>query len=214
MSALVDLRDAVVAALAAVLPGVDVATHGGTFDQAELERFATLAPAVRVCIVGVGAASLYADGRWRLPAHFAAVVVARDKIEAGVKIQRDLAALGLACAVEIAVAGNRFGLEGVFRPEDLTAKSEYSGSLDKTGVALWQVTWSSGVLVGAAGDGEGGNGPGDAIAALSQLWINGVQATGAGADPGAEILPDFTASAPSAPTDLLPPVLREASRHE
>ncbi len=169
MNDLLALRAAVVASLKAKLPaGLSIETHGGTFDLAEVKRFATLAPAVRVAIVGAGRASRYADGRWRVPVRFAAVIFTRDTAEPG-KVRRDAAALLLASVIELAIASNRFGLEGVFQPEDVEARSEYSGPLDTLGVALWQVTWTSGVLIGAPGD------PSDvAIAALTQGLVDGV----------------------------------------
>jgi hypothetical protein len=188
------LRDAAIAALAAALPGVNVAAHGGTFDLEEIRRYATLAPAVRVCIVGCEAASTFNDGRPRLPVHFAAVVITKDAINAGAKVERDVAAVALAGAIQLAVNGNRFGLAGVFRPENLRAKNEYSSSSDSLNVAIWQVNWTSCLLVGEAGD----ESVTSAIGALSELWINGV-AMGS----GEEILPDVRTGAPAAP--FLPP---------
>jgi len=149
MNDLLVLRDAVVASLKVKLGStVDVDSHGGTFDTAEVKRFATKAPAVRVAITGVGRTSRYADGRLKLPVRFAAVVFTRDTATGGDKIPRDTAALLLATAVELAVGGNRFGCEGVFQPTDLEARSEYSGPVDTLGVALWQVTWTSDALIG------------------------------------------------------------------
>ncbi|MGD0564542.1 MAG: hypothetical protein ABSA66_15805 [Roseiarcus sp.] len=169
MNDLLSLRDAVVVSLKAKLPeGLSIETHGGTFDLAEVKRFATLAPAVRVAIVGAGRASRYADGRWKVPVRFAAVVFTRDTADT-TKVRRDAAALLLASAIELAVASNRFGLEGVFQPEDVEARSEYSGPLDTLGVALWQVTWTSAALIGAPNDP-----PDTAIAALTQGLVEGV----------------------------------------
>jgi hypothetical protein len=163
------LREAVVASLRAKLgTGVNVGAHGGTFDLEEVKRFATLAPAVRVAIVGAGRASRWSDGRWCVPIRFAAVVFARDTAEPG-KVRRDTAALLLASAVELAVASNRFGLDGVFQPEEVEGRNEYSGKLDTLGVALWQVTWTSRALIGAPNDP-----PDTAIAALTQALVEGV----------------------------------------
>jgi hypothetical protein len=181
MNDLVALRSAIVASLAAKLGAtIDVDEHGGTFNEAELKRFATKAPAVRVAIVGVGKASRFADGRLRVPVRFAAVVVTRDAAPGGAKIPRDAAALLLATAVELAVGGNRFGLEGMFQPTDLEARSEYSGPVDTLGVALWQVTWTSDALIG-----DSLAPPDTAIAALTQALVDSVatwNAPAAGAD--------------------------------
>ena len=147
---------------------VDVDSHGGTFDLEEVKRFATKAPAVRVAIVGVGRGSRYADGRWRLPVRFSAVVFTRDSATGGGVSPRDSAALLLASAVELAIASNRFGLADAFQPEDVEARSEYSGRVDTLGVALWQVTWSSGILIGNPGD------PSDVVIdALTEALVQG-----------------------------------------
>lgn len=178
---LLGLRAAVVASLQAKLgAGVNVDAHAGTFDLEEVKRFATLAPALRVAIVGAGKASRFADGRWLVPVHFAAVVFTRDAVGAG-KVPRDVAALMLVTAVELALASNRFGLEGVRQPEAIEARNEYSGKVDTLGVALWQATWTSPVLLGEPGD------PLDVvIAALTQALVNSVptwDAPAAGQDP-------------------------------
>jgi hypothetical protein len=193
---LAQFRDAVVATLQAAIPNVDIATHGGTFDDAELGRFATKAPAIRVAIVGVGKHERFGDGRILLPVNFAAVAVTKDSMADGKKIERDRAGLGLTQAIELTVFGNRFGLEGVKQPSDIHGRNEYSGQLDKTGISLWQVTWTSGLLIGQAGVPEQNGAIGDAIAALSALWINGVDMAS-----GDEILTGF---APVAPAGALP----------
>jgi hypothetical protein len=170
MNDLLALRAAVVASLKARLgTSVDVDSHGGVFDLAEVKRFATKAPAVRVAIVGAGRASRWSDGRWKIPVRFAAVVFTRDAAPGGAKLPRDAAALLLASAVELAIASNRFGLEGVFQPEEVEARSEYSGPVEEVGVALWQVTWTSAALVGAPNDP-----PDTAIAALTQALVQSV----------------------------------------
>ncbi len=190
MNDLLSLRDAVVASLKAKLPaGLSIETHGGTFDLAEVKRFATLAPAVRVAIVGAGRASRHSDGRWKVPVRFAAVVVTRDTADA-TKVRRDAAALLLASAIELAIASNRFGLEGVFQPEDVEARSEYSGPLDTLGVALWQVTWTSAALIGEPNDP-----PDVAIAALTQGLVEGVPTWNAPAT-GAPPASGFTGADP------------------
>jgi hypothetical protein len=169
MSDLLALRAAVVASLAAKLGDtIDVDSHGGTFDEEEVKRYSTKAPAVRVAIVGAGHASRYADGRWRIPVRFTAVLITRDAAKPE-KVQRDAAALLLASAIELAVAGNRFGLEGVFQPTAVEARSEYSGPVDKLGVAIWQVTWTTDALVGEPNDP-----PDTAIAALTKALVDSV----------------------------------------
>jgi hypothetical protein len=66
----------------------------------------------------------------------------------GVKIDRNAGAMILATAVHLAVAGWRFGIEGVQPPDDLELRNEYASEIDKLGVALWQATWTSTMLIG------------------------------------------------------------------
>jgi phage gp37-like protein len=168
MNDLLVLREAIVASFNQKFDvGVSVESHGGTFDLGEIRKFATLAPAIRVALVGCGRASRFNDGRWMVPVHCAAVVITRDAA-APVKIARDAAALLLVSALQLAIASNRFGLEGVRQPEDVAARNEYSGPVEAFGVALWQVTWTSSVLIGNPGD------PADiVIKALTQASVNG-----------------------------------------
>lgn len=163
---LVNLRAAVVTRLRAKIPGLrSIEPHGGTFDDGEVKKFATLAPAIRVACMGFDRVERHSSGMLRLPVHFAAVVVAKDAMQEGDKVGRDTAALLIANAVALAVAGHRFGLEGVFQPENLRGANEYSDASQNAGVALWQVTWTSPVLLGESLD--------EALGALTQLFVNG-----------------------------------------
>ena len=168
MNDLLILRDAVVGSLRNKLGGgVSVEPHGGTFALEDLKRFALLAPAVRVAIVGVGKGSRFNDGRWQVPVHFAAVAITRDAV-APERITRDVGALLLVGALELSLASNRFGLEGVRQAEAIEARNEYSGPVETMGVALWQVTWTTPVLLGEPGD------PADVVIAhLTKALVNG-----------------------------------------
>lgn len=143
------LREAVVASLQAKIPSVKIESHGGTFDLPEIKRYAAIAPAIVVSVVGCGKGYRWNDGRWAIPVNFAAVVVTIDKAAADRKsiVGRDTAAMMLSTAVELAVQGNRFGLEGVRQPDNITARNEYSGKVDEAGVALWQVNWTVDALL-------------------------------------------------------------------
>ena len=178
-SSLSNVRAAVLASLRALIPGVDIETHGGTFDEAQIKIFASKAPAIRVAILGVGQVRLYGDGEVRVPINFTAVCVARDGMSDGKPVLRDEQALYLANAVVLAMQGNRFGLDGVFRPEELSARNLYSGTGFGTGLALFEVTWTSPVLLGSSVE--------TALAALAQMIVNGVvfadPQSVAGADP-------------------------------
>jgi hypothetical protein len=161
------LLDAICARLRDRLPGVrSVERHGGSFDLEELKRIAVQAPCVRVALVGCGRAERESSGELVLPLSLALVVVARDSAVEGVgRTPRDAAAMALASAAMMAVDRSRFGLANVGAPKDLSAVNEYSGQVDRTGVAIWQVTWTQAIALGESFE--------QAIAALSELWING-----------------------------------------
>ena len=159
-------RAAVLASLREKIPGVDIDTHGGTFDETEIKIFATRAPAIRVAVVGTGTLRQYGDGEVRVPINFTAVCIARDGIKDEKAVRRDEQALYLANAVNLAVFGNRFGLDGVFRPEELASRNLYSGTSFGYGLALFEVTWTSPVLLGKSVD--------EALAALAKMVVNGV----------------------------------------
>jgi hypothetical protein len=159
-------RDAVLASLREKIPGVSIETHGGTFTEAEIKVFATQAPAIRVAVIGTGELRQYGDGEVRVPVHFSAVCVARDGIKDEKRVPRDEQALYLANALQLAVYGNRFNRDGVYRPEDVRATAEYSGTAYGMGIALFQVAWTSPVLLGESVE--------EALHALTQLIVNGV----------------------------------------
>ena len=158
-------RAAVLASFREKIPGVDIDTHGGTFDEAEVKIFATKAPAIRLAIVGTGELRRYGDGEIIVPINFAAACIARDGIKDEKPIRRDEQALYLANAAQMAVYGNRFKLDGVFQPEELRARNEYSGTAFGYGVALFQVTWTSPVLLGKVEA---------ALGAMTKMIVNGV----------------------------------------
>ncbi len=166
------LRDAVVAELRRLIPGVkSIEPHGGSFDEKELQKFALLAPAIRVAMVGIGQVRRHNDGMIVLPVNFAAMCVARDGVGPdGKLVERDVQAMMLANAVTLAVYGNRFDLDLVYQPENVTGRNEYSGSVQGAGLTLWQVAWTSPVCMGESAD--------DAIAALSRLIVNDLVAGG------------------------------------
>ncbi|HEY8136261.1 MAG TPA: hypothetical protein VIF61_00375 [Methylocystis sp.] len=166
LSNLPALRDAVVASLRAKIPSVSIEPHGGSFDEKEIQAFATKAPAIRIALLGFDQVSRHASGQVWLPVNFAAAIVTKDQLDDGAKVTRDTAALLISNAVALAVAGNRFGLSGVKQPENLRGGNLYSGDVLKMGVALWQVTWTSPVLLGESVD--------EALAAMTQLIVNGI----------------------------------------
>jgi hypothetical protein len=170
-SSLANLRDAVVASLKTKIPGVpSIEPHLGAFRQQDLAAFATKTPAIRVAMLGFEDLRLNNYGV-QIPVDFSAVIVTRDMKNAdGTANPRDVSAMLIANAVTLAVSGNRFGLDGVFRPEKLRAQNQYHEAFIAAGLALWEVTWTSPVTLVPAGQPTE-----ETIAALAQLYINGVE---------------------------------------
>lgn len=135
---LVDVRSAIVATLAAALPaGTSVEAHRGRFDSAaEIQRFATKAPAVLVAcvrsqVLNPGSGLLVVRASWAL------FVITRDRPQ----LPRDTGALALTEALLLTVGGNSWGRSDVGEPTDLEATNLYAGTVDNLGVALWAVTF-------------------------------------------------------------------------
>jgi len=136
---------AAVAALREKLPGhIDVATHGGTFSEAEIKSFALKAPAVRVAALGFDTPVLANSGQIDLPVHMTAAVLTVDTAQS----QRDQAANAIATAVALVIANNRLGLENGWPCEDVKGMNEYSATVQNIGLALWQVTWTQRIRLG------------------------------------------------------------------
>lgn len=160
------LSEAVVARLREHLPGVrSVEIHGGTFDLEEVRRIAATAPSLWLAAAGVDKARRNPAGAIELPVNFALVIVTKDAAQQGVgRVRRDQAAEALATAAMMLIDRSRFGLAGVGAPEELRATNEFSGEVDKAGVALWQVTWTQAIAFGESFE--------PSVAELSQLWVN------------------------------------------
>ena len=180
-------RAAVLASLREKIPGVDIDTHGGTFDEGEIKTFATKAPAIRIAVVGTGELRQFGDGEVRVPINFTSVCVARDGVKDGTPVKRDEQALYLANAMQLAVFRNRFGLDGVYWPENVSSRNLYSGAGFGMGIALFEVTWTSPVLLGESVE--------EALAALTKIIVNGVLFM----DPAPVIPSDPLNDAPLAP---------------
>lgn len=182
-----DLRAAIIAGLIARTGLANIDGHGGTFSEAEIKRFSLNAPAVRVAVLGHGALMLHGSGQWAAPVRCVAVVIAKDIVTAGApKVERDVAALLLANAVSAAVAGNQWGLDGVANPEAVTARNEYSGVQDGTGLAMWQVVWTQPLYVSAPVNMDDGTlNPPSLPGTIAALYINPVLF--GGTDPNSKV---------------------------
>jgi len=186
-----NLRDAVVANLRTNIPGVpSIEPHGGAFTQADIAQFMTQTPALRVALMGCGACYRNNYGVI-LPTHFSVVVVTKDIVDpaTGKKNPRDHQAALIANAVLLNVMSNRFGLDGVYQPEELKSVNQYSVDFFERGLALWEVTWTTPVTLGLLPDITA------TIAALAKIYVNGVLFT----DPNPVIPSDPLRDTPTEP---------------
>ena len=133
------VRQAIVTSLGNALGNpVLVEAHGGRFGRAELARYSKRAPVVLIAAMSLP--SVGERGSMTLPTvQFAAFVICRDAPGE----PRDTQALTLAEALVRHITGNRWEQESVQRPERINAENLYSGEIDRLGIAMWAVSWSS-----------------------------------------------------------------------
>lgn len=144
MTTLPDLLAPIVAGLGA-LPGVkSCEAFGGRFDQAALERFGAAAPAIRVAVLRIASIAWIDTGELDATVEVAAFIVTRDEP----RLPRDAAALALVQNVLVAVHAGRWGVKAVQAARPAKAENLYSGALQKNGVALWGVTWTTKLRMG------------------------------------------------------------------
>jgi hypothetical protein len=145
-----------------------VEPHGGRFDLEELKRFGALAPAARVAVLALRPAQELSSGRLLVTVRCATFVATRDLPA----LPRDVAALALVDAVLLAIEGNFWGDAAARRPAGLGAENLFGTTQDRTGVALWAVTWEQQVLLGGL-DAE----TLDALELIAQTWPVGGEHT-------------------------------------
>ncbi|MDR1946599.1 MAG: hypothetical protein LBQ51_05475 [Desulfovibrio sp.] len=143
---IVQLREAVIAALQKALPGVHVAAHGGTFDEAELKNWAVRSPALIVSVSDIGDFNFFGRTLQGEAGVGIALVTA-----AGKKGQSpDAVALTLLPSVLRLIAGQRWNIEGTAGPPaQLRAQNLYSGALGASHAALWGISFRQAVEIGA-----------------------------------------------------------------
>ena len=137
--------------LSAKLPDLRACeAHRGPVTSREVARLSKRAPAVLAACLGVTAAAETGDRRVDATLRLAAFVLTADR--AG--LPRDRAALSVVEALLEYLPGFHPGAGlPAGAPEGLRAENLFSGPLDRTGVALWAVSWRQTLrLGGAAGD--------------------------------------------------------------
>ena len=134
--------------LSAKLPDLRACeAHRGPVTSREIARFSKRAPAVLAACLGVTAAAETGDRRVDATLRLGAFVLTADR--AG--LPKDRAALAVVEGLLEYLPGFHPGA-GIpaGEPEGLRAENLFSGPLDRTGVALWAVSWRQTLRLGGA----------------------------------------------------------------
>jgi phage gp37-like protein len=136
-------RDAIVAKIKTDLPTLRTCqAHGGRFDLGELSRWAMQSPAVIVSVLG-GAVEREGGANVINTKVVAFVITPGSSVS-----HRDIAVMSIVDSLVAMVCQNSWNYEDAQAPQNMSAENLYSGDLDKTGVALWAVTWDQRLDVG------------------------------------------------------------------
>jgi phage gp37-like protein len=147
-----DFRNAIVTTIKDLMPELrSVETHGGVFGAGELKRFATKAPGIRVALLSVDDPKPQSGGAVQWRAKCVAYVMTKNR--GGLK--RDVAALNIVTALVAHINDHRFGLTFVTPAKPVTARTLYSGELDKSGITLWAVQWFQTIELVSLADEDG-----------------------------------------------------------
>lgn len=172
MSQLLQLRQAVIDAIKAALPAFDVKGHLGRFAPADLSKFLTTAPAVRVAILGLGDGSLVQDegdaASWEGTARLAVYVVTKD---VGARLTRDEAATVAVETIVLLAAGARWALPFTRPAGPADGNNLFSDETLQRGVALWGVNIPQPVRLSAA--------EGDPVGPMEAMFVGTAPEIGA-----------------------------------
>jgi hypothetical protein len=143
---LLELRDAIKKTIEKAVDPVNVYTHGGRLDVAELQRYALKAPCVVVTLLGVPGTTLE-GGEPVATLEFGAFIVANDRPG----VRRDALAISmLQQTLGVVRPDERWGDdEHVHIAEQIRAGNLFGGTTDQKGVAIWVVTWRQGYDINA-----------------------------------------------------------------
>lgn len=140
-------RAAIEAVKAAIPTLATCAQYAGEFSGGELSRASVQSPAVLVACLGITRDSGVDCGQVDWMCRFTAYCMVRH---AGGRWPRAEGALELAALVLAAVDGSRFKfLTGVWPAKVTRLDNLYAEAFDKSGVALWAVTWEQKTRLGS-----------------------------------------------------------------
>lgn len=131
----------------------DIATSPGRFDASEIDRHSFKAPAVRIAFLGAGRSKAQANNARKFDASWGVFVVTDGR-------GREHEGLEIMAAVAVQIEGNRFaaGLP-VGIPENIRLDPLYTSSVDDKGIALFSVSWTQTIRLGASFSFDGANDP-------------------------------------------------------
>lgn len=125
------------------LPTCEV--HSGRFDEEELKRVSTKAPALYIAELGIASVIPEATEQVNSKYVFAVFVITKDQ---GL-LDKDVAARNLVETIVNVLNNQRWGLVGIGIPEKITGKNLYS-SKSKNNHTMWVVSWHQEVTTGTS----------------------------------------------------------------
>jgi phage gp37-like protein len=134
---IIDMRDAIVDTVRdKVGDAVQVFKHGGTFDLAQINRYAAKAPAVVVSLLAMRDYSIegterVADLRWIM------MVITKSRPNE----ERDEKLLAILEILLHLIGDQRWGIDGVHRTTNINGANMFTAKVDAKGLALWSLTW-------------------------------------------------------------------------
>lgn len=162
MSVLLNLRQSIIDQIKGALPKEwSVEGHQGRFGATDLNQFLTVAPAVRVAILGLTNPQMVDEEAAKWQVKVGVFVIAKDR---GKTLSREQIAAAAVETICLLALGQRFGLggQGVSPAEAPTAQVLFNSDTLAKGVALWGIDWTQPVVLAR---------PEAEAWPLKQLWI-------------------------------------------
>lgn len=138
---LTEIRQNMVDQLASQLPALKTCQpHAGRFDAAELRRVAAQAPALFLAVLQIPNLTLNGNNTRVLELSLGAFLATRDQPH----YPRDTQMLDLVEQLLQLLPKAKWqdGRVRSVEPASINARNLYSGELDKSGIALWLVSWT------------------------------------------------------------------------
>lgn len=136
-----EARDAYERALKSYGPlaGVNISTHGGSFSKEELDRYSKASPAAVLALLSFELD--IQEGYLRATANWGVVVFTENK--PGKEKAKDRNAVHIATMCSAALLTNYVDLDCEFKPQSIDNRNQFGAALDKDGVAMWSLEFTS-----------------------------------------------------------------------